>query len=111
MVDLINNTVTTLESVFVRLLKIHFSMGMRDKIGVPDEVRSFSVRSIPPNNIVSSLCTLRLDSNLLMACGGGDPSVGMEVKSDIFTFIAKVTWSSPDTIGLISTERSASTGT
>src|SRR6185437_6622856 len=111
MVDLINNTDTTFDAVFVRLLNIHFKMGIRDKSGMPEEVRSFSVRSMPPKKIVSPLCTRRLVSNLLIDSGGGEPSVGMEVKSEIFTFIPTVTWSSPETIGLMSTDRLASTGT
>jgi len=110
MVALINNTVTTFEAVLVRLLKIHFKIGILDNMGVPELLRSFSVLSIPPNKIVSSLCTLKLEVNWLIDCGGGDPSVGMEVKSEIFTFIANVTWSFPETMGLISTERSAFTG-
>ena len=105
-----NSTVTTFDVDFVRLLNIHFSIGIRDNIGIPDELESFSVRSIPPSKMVSSLCTRKLVSNLLMACGGGEPSAGIEVKSEILTFMPKVTCSSPDTMGLISTDKSASTG-
>src|SRR5437588_839477 len=110
MVDLINNTVVTFDHVLVRLLNIHFNMGILDRKGVPDDIKSFSFLSMPPNNMVSSLCTLKLVSNLLIDSGGGEPSLGIEVKSDTLTFIPNVTWSSPETIGLMSIDKSASTG-
>jgi len=65
-VGLINNTVITFEAVLVLLLNIHFKTGIRDRMGIPEVVRSFSVLSIPPNKIVSSLCTLKLLVNWLV---------------------------------------------
>src|ERR1700748_3046225 len=97
MVGLINKTVITLEVVLVLLLNIHFNIGIRERIGMPELDRSFSVLSIPPNKMVSSLCTLKLLVNWLMDCGGGEPSVGIDVKSEIVTLIPSVTWSFPDT--------------
>src|ERR1700754_3076593 len=109
MVDLMNSTVTTFALVLLRLLNSHLSTGILDNSGIPEELSSFSVRSKPPNTMVSSLWTRKLVSNLLTDCGGGEPSVGIEVKSDILTLMPSVTWSSPETIGLILIDRSAST--
>jgi len=110
MVGLINTSVTTFELVFVLLLNIHFNTGILESKGMPDALSSFSVLSIPPNTIISSLLTLMLLSNLLVAFGGGDPSDGIDVKSEISILIPKVTWSSPETCGLIAIVRFASVG-
>src|SRR5579872_202830 len=110
MVGLINSTVVIFEEVFVRLLNIHFNIGILDNKGVPFATRSFSFLSIPPSRIVSSLCTRRLVEKLSMDWEGGEPSVGRVVKSAMLILMPNVTWSSPDTTGVISMAKSASTG-
>ena len=99
MVGLIKTSVTIFPFVFFLLLNIHFKMGILDNSGMPDALSLRSVRSMPPNTIISSLFTRMLLWNLLVEVGGGDPSVGIAVKSEISTLMPSVTWSSPDTSG------------
>jgi hypothetical protein len=70
-VGLMNTIEITLLSDLLRLLKIHFRMGIRDNIGHPDPVSLFTFRSIPPSTIISSFRTRMMDLNLLVDVGGG----------------------------------------
>jgi hypothetical protein len=109
-VGLIKTMDTTFLFVFVRLLKSHFSKGILERKGTPEADSLFSVLSIPPKATISSFFTLIMDLNLLVEVGGGSVIEVAAVKSEIFTPIFKVTWSSPDTIGMISIDILASTG-
>jgi hypothetical protein len=82
--------VTTLSVDLLRLLNSHFSIGILDKIGTPDPLSDFCVRSIPPSTIISSFLARTIDSNLLVEVGGGALVGGVPTKSVIFTLIPKV---------------------
>ena len=91
MVGFINTNVVTLDFVRSLLLKSHFNMGILLKKGTPLPVSDRSVLSIPPRTIMSSLCALMIDSNLLVDVGGGAFGGGVPIKSDISTLIFNVT--------------------
>src|SRR5258708_7275785 len=109
----INTTETTFVVDLVRLLNNHFSIGIRDNSGIPEADSSCSVRSIPPSSTISSSFTRMMDLNLLVEVGGGELAAvdaAADVKSVILTLMVSVTWSSPETNGVISMAILASTG-
>ena len=61
-----NMTDTTFVVDFVRVLKNHFRIGILERIGMPEALSSLSVRSMPPNKIISSFLTRMIDLNLLV---------------------------------------------
>ena len=52
------------DSLFLRELKSHFRIGIRERIGTPEPVFSLDDSSNPPNNIISSFLILIWDINL-----------------------------------------------
>ncbi len=91
MVGLMNTSVTTLLSLFSRLLNSHLIIGIRDSKGTPEPVSVLSVRSKPPNTIISSFFALMSEVNLLVDLGGGAFCGGFPIKSEILTLMFRVT--------------------
>src|SRR3989339_586878 len=109
MVGLINTVNFDFESDLERLLKIHFKIGRRDKIGHPLDDSSFSASSDPPNKIISPFLMRISDSKLRSTVFGGAYFEIFSVKSDCFTATCMVMFSFPDTIGKMVTLKSAFT--
>lgn len=94
----------------VRLEKIHFRIGILERNGVPLLVLLLLFSSNPPSRIISSFLTLICDLNVRVTFPGGAVVAILSVKSDWVTSISRVIWSSPETIGVMITANSASTG-
>ena len=86
-----NTTDTTLFLELVLLENSHLMIGILDNKGTPLPLRLFSVRSIPPNAIISSFLTRTIDLNFELDAGGGADSEGESKKSEILMSISNVT--------------------